>query len=186
MTPTGMREKKKKSSVERIRIEDPSKCYNCKKVGLPTDINYCPSCGFPQGKSEKEQKEFLLDQRHKRKLMDEMQGNLQRGCYILYFVGVFNLCFLLIPDAIVRITSLIVGITFLILGYMARSRPFITLLTSLIVYASYTLLLFLSNPTSVIAMLGIRIGVIAALIFGMNAALKAEKLQKELGRAKVQ
>ncbi|MFB6258448.1 MAG: hypothetical protein ABEH38_07125 [Flavobacteriales bacterium] len=184
--PKGGEKRSRRRRDQPIVIHDPTKCYNCKKVGLPSDINYCPSCGFPQGKSDKERKDFLLAQRMKRSKMDEMRENVKRAQYFLYFVAGFNFLFMFDPDLWGKVNSFIIGVSYLLLAYLSSHRPFICLLTALVLYVSLTVLTLILAPSILLWQIFIKVTIIAALIFGMNAALKAEKLQKELKGAKAQ
>lgn len=184
-------QRRRKSPARRrekpIVIEDPTKCYNCKKVGLETDIKYCPYCGFPQGKDDRERKTFLLDQRKKRSALDEENENINRAKNFLYFLGIINYLFMLAPpEPWSIVSSFVIGSSYVTLGYLTPKRPFVCLLTALIIYVSLALLTLVVSPIYLLPQLAAKVIVIGGLSFGMNSAIKAEKLQKELMLAKAQ
>lgn len=182
--------RKRRSSRKRrghrpIVIKDPTKCYNCKKVGLDPSVQYCPHCGFPQGKDNEEKRSFLLAQRKKRSALDELENNIARASNFLYFLGVINLLFIYYsPTAWSILNSSIIGVIYLVLGYLTPKHPFPTLLTALVIYVSLSVLVFIFNPLGLLIQIAAKAIVIGALSFGLNSAIKAEKLQRELEGAK--
>ena len=180
--PLVMAVKKRKNRKRRkeIVIEDPSVCYHCGRSGLESEVQFCPDCGFPQGKGETEQKRFLVAQRKKRSELDEARANIGRAQNFLYALAVINLIYIISPDLFTRISSGIMGVSFIVLGFFTPKRPFPIILAALIAYGSFTLLGFILFPLANVLTIAFKVMIIAALVFGLNSARKAEKLEKEL------
>lgn len=179
----------KSGGAVRIEITDPSTCFYCKSAPLGDEIVFCPSCGFPQRGTEKEQADFVWKKRALHRQLEEMQLKMDKAGNMLFITaGLFAVSYLIAflqSNAWTLIEGGIVCGAFVGFGFWARKNPYPAVLTGLIFLGTILLLYALVNPITIISGIIWKIAIISALIYGLKAAREAKALREELQMQKV-
>ena len=168
-----------------ITITDPSVCFYCKSSPLPGAAQYCPSCGFPQGKTEQEQVEFIWKKRALHRQLEEMEEKTTKAGNMLFIAaGLFVLSYLLgylkFDSGYVLVEGGIVSGTFVGLGFWSRKNAFPAVLTGLIFLVTLWLVYAFINPINIISGIIWKIAILSALIYGLTAARQAKEVKAQL------
>lgn len=179
----------KSGGAVRIEIKDPSTCFYCKSSPLGDEIVYCPSCGFPQRGTEKEQSDFVWKKRALHRQLEEMQLKMDKAGNMLFITaGLFLVSYLIAAIQMglsVLIEGGIICGAFVGFGFWARKNPYPAVLTGLIFLGTVLLLYAIINPVTIISGIIWKIAIISALIYGLKAAREAKALREELQMQKV-
>lgn len=172
-----------------VTITDLSSCYYCNSSPLTEAIVFCPSCGFPQRGLEDDQKKFITNKRILLIQLDGMHDKVKKARNALFIAaGVMLLSYGLAftqHGALVLIEGGIVCGAFVGFGFWANKNPFPAVLTGLIFLLTLYVLYAIVNPVTIFTGIIVKIAIIAALIYGLKAALQAKKIKAELEAHKI-
>jgi len=71
-------------------------------------------------------------------------------------------------------------VIFLGLGFWCKKQPLGAIISALILYIMVQLIAIIQNPLNIISGIIVKVIIIIYLIKGMNSALQAQKIKKEL------
>ena len=176
------------SVFETTQPTDPT-CKNCTKPVHPTE-RFCTGCGFPMNASEEEENQFYYRIGAKKlqlETLDRKVNDAKTALYViagLTFLGGIVLYFMTKDtfDAAlaILITNTIVALMFVGLAEFAKKKPFIALLSALLLYVTLFLYGVVVEGMSPASGFIVKIIVVVYLIKGINSASEAEKLKKEI------
>ena len=167
---------------------DPN-CKNCQKQVHPTE-RYCTDCGFPMNASEEEENQFYYKLGAKKLQLQELDRKIKNAKTTLWVIAGLTflgglLMYFMLQDShenalVILITNTIVALLFLGLAELAKQKPFIALLSALILYVTLFLYGVVVEEMSPMSGIIIRIIIVVYLIKGINSASEAEKIKKEI------
>lgn len=121
-------------------------CENCKTL-VASESKFCPKCGFPEHGTYEEQEEFYDDYNMKLREVHDLQGSVDDAMRIMLYIGIFTVIAgignIVYDDIIMGISSLVIGITFIILHFWSNANTFAPILIGLVIYSTFTLLIIL-------------------------------------------
>jgi hypothetical protein len=172
-----------------ITIADLSTCYYCNSSPLTEGIVFCPSCGFPQRGLEDDQKKFITNKRILLIQLDGMHDKVKKARNALFITaGVmllsYGVAFVQYGSAVMIEGGVVIS-AFVGFGFWANKNPFPAVLTGLIFLLTLYVLYAIVNPATIVSGIIIKIAIIAALVYGLKAALQAKKLKAELEAQKI-
>ena len=163
-------------------------CKNCQKKVFPTD-RFCTACGFPMNATEEEENQFYYRIGAKKLQLEELDRKIRNAKTTLYVIAGF----MFVVGLIIYLTSrdndlalaiflsnVIVAVIFVLLAELSKQRPFIALLSGLLLYITLNLYMIViegASPFSGIIIKGI---IIVYLVKGINSAREAEQIKKEI------
>ncbi len=172
-----------------INIADLSSCYYCNSSPLTEAIVFCPSCGFPQRGLEDDQKKFITNKRILLIQLEGMHDKVKKARNALFITaGVmllsYGIAFTQLGASVMIEGGIVCG-AFVGFGFWANKNPFPAVLTGLIFLLTLFVLTTIANPETIFSGIIIRIAIIAALVYGLKAALQAKKFKAELEGQKI-
>jgi hypothetical protein len=167
-----------------VRIKRKDTCFFCNTSPLPEGTLFCPSCGFPQGGSEAEQKRFIVGRRKMKKDVNEEMASIAIARIILIALGIINggigaWMFSQKDKPDTAFYSVIAAI-YIGLGIWASKKPFPALFSGLLVYVMFLFIGAILNPDSIYSGLILKFIIISSIVYGIRAVKKAENLKKQL------
>ena len=176
----------KKYSNRSVKLNiKPGFCYYCEKDLLPEDI-FCMDCGFPQKKSETEQRVFIGNKRKQVKELEELykhQKGARQTLLILFVINLLLFLFYLfsedasLADAISQgvLAALYAG-----LWIWSKTQLRQATFTGIIIYLTFLVLYAIFDPISIISGLMFKAIIIFALVSGYVSVKKADAFKKEM------
>lgn len=169
-----------------IIIEDKSICFFCKSKGLKESDKYCPNCAFPQGGSQIEMKDFILNVNKKKELLEKQNNAINKARNILFILSGMNVLVGLFLGLIISVNvPIIIGCLigasiYLSLGLWSRIHAFPAILSGLFVYIVFIVLAAISDPHTIYQGIFWKILIISGFIYGYKGAKESKILEKEL------
>ena len=163
-------------------------CPNCHAANLHDD-QFCGSCGFPLKGTEEEKTNFKHQVSFKHIQLHDNKKIIRRATNSLFVVGgVFAIYgivyFFMSKDKHVifefLVTYFIVSIIFFLLGLWSTSKPVAAIVSGLVLFTAWQLLLIINEPGTIFRGLILKIFVFVYLIRGLQSAIEAQKLSKDL------
>ena len=165
-----------------------ARCTSCENPVNEQD-QFCTNCGFPLKGTPEEQEQFLSARRYKQHEMKELSRktkNAQTTLFVLaglffvvgiiyYYIGGQNdLAFAIL------ITNLILAAVFLALGGWSKNKPVAAIISGLVLYILVQFISIVDDPSNIVKGIIVKILVIGYLVKGLQSAMAAERLKKEL------
>jgi hypothetical protein len=155
-------------------------CPNCNST-FDTHVDHCSKCGYPFSGTEKEKSSFIAQQIVKVGHIDDAKGSLKTAKTTLFIVGVVNilLTFFSATSPIVLGLGILIGLVFIMFGFIVEKKPFLFLIIPLT-----TLLLFyvgdaLVDPMNLVRGVLWKVIYVTALFYAIVRVKRAEKIKKE-------
>jgi Flp pilus assembly protein TadB len=174
-----------------INITDPSRCYYCNTGPLTPENRFCPSCGFPQGGTEDEQKRYITNKRIQLANLDTTGQNVKKARNALFGAAVLYGLNYIVAGAqnawspLVLIEGLIVVGAFVGLGIYANRNAYAAALAGLIVFCTLIVGFAVIEPLTLISGIIWKVIILSALIYGLKAAREYKRLHAELSENKI-
>jgi hypothetical protein len=155
------------------------KCPTCKSE-YQNPVDCCSKCGYPFNGTDQERSSFVAQQIIKGGHIDDAKNSLKSAKAILFVIGAVNIIFSVLSGNVsVIITGGIVGLGFIVFGFVVERSPFLFLVIPL----SLLLLLYLADalfdPMTLIRGIGWKIAYITSLSYAIVRVKRAEKIKKE-------
>ena len=176
------------SIFEYAPAADPN-CKNCLKP-VHTTERFCTACGFPMNASEEEENLFYYRLGAKKLQLLELDKKVSNAKTTLWVIAGLTflggvIMYLMWKGShenalVILISNTIVALLFLALAEFAKQKPFIALLSALILYVTLFLYGVVVEEMSPISGLLIRGIIVVYLVKGINSANEAEKLKKQI------
>ncbi|MFT4848517.1 MAG: hypothetical protein ACI83B_001048 [Sediminicola sp.] len=162
---------------ERLAVE--TMCTHC-KTKIQFEQKFCVNCGFPQGGSKEDQSMF-----HAQRVIDysktsEAPKLIRKARNTLFIIAGFSFSiglfyFFYRDDSATLISSSILAIIYLILGYWSQRKPLVALILALLVFLTTVVLNALLDPAVIARGLLLKAVIVFFLIRGINSALHIHK-----------
>ena len=159
-------------------------CKTC-KTEYETMPEICSNCGFPFKGTDKEKSHFVAHQILKKNIIKTTKESIKKARTVLFLIGGFNI---LIPlfkylngqyDGIMLFLSIIIGLIFLLFGFTAKYKPFISILIPLSLLSIFYLLITIIDPTTLFNGIIWKFIFLGSMIYSLNSIIKSEKIKKE-------
>lgn len=160
-------------------------CGHC-GVSLTNEHKFCPHCGFPQQGTREDQKDFRAQVFLKKQDLTNAQSKVKNAAATLYVIAGFTSLYGLIvglgirEDAGLMIGNVVIAILYILLGLWSQEKPFMAILSGLILYATFILLNAFLDPATLYNGMVIKLVVIVFLIKGVVSARQANRILSEL------
>jgi|LauGreDrversion4_2_1035121.scaffolds.fasta_scaffold351883_2 uncharacterized membrane protein len=162
----------------KVVVLDKTVCFHCKKTNLTEEDIYCPNCGFPQQKSEEEQKKFIVDYRKTKSAIKEEKDTINSAKRYLYIAAVVNMIPFISDEILVLIIGLSISLVFVVLAIWINKKPFAAILTGIIFYITLYLFFGLLDATLFISGIIWKIVIVGTLFSALNSVKKLEQLKQ--------
>jgi len=160
-------------------MEETLTCPTCKSDFKTKPVS-CSKCGYPFSGTDKERATFIGQQILKKGDVSDTKDKVKRARIILWIIGGINILFsLLIYQNFPLLIGVILGLIFIGFGFLTYRKPFISILTPLILLVSYYIFLGIYNPNTLIQGVIWKIVILSSLVFALIGLIKAEKIRKE-------
>lgn len=158
-------------------------CQNCKESISKIEFE-CSNCGFPISGTEKEKAVFIGKQIANKSKIDDAKVSQNKVRTILFIIGGFQLLngFLAFNEGFDMVDYMfyaLLGILFIVFGFLAPKRPLIFISLALLLLLSYYTFLYLINPQFIYQGIIWKFVAIAFLVYGLIGSLEERKLKKK-------
>ncbi|NOS94711.1 MAG: zinc ribbon domain-containing protein [Cyclobacteriaceae bacterium] len=155
-------------------------CPNCQSEYPETTIT-CTKCGFPFTGNDQEKSSFIAKQILKAGDIGDATQSIKNAQNILYGIGIVTclFSFFVSADSLTLILNLILGVGFLIFGYLVIKSPMQILTLALALLLSIYLLNALIDWTTLFRGIIWKVICVSALSYAIIKYKKAEKIKKE-------
>lgn len=155
-------------------------CPNCQSEYPETTVA-CTKCGFPFTATDQEKSAFIAQQILKAGEIGDATQSVKSAQTILYTIGIFTCVFalLLFQNSVALAFNLLLGVGFIIFGYLVIKSPMQILILAL------TLLLFIYTLSALVDWTSLFQGIIWKLIcvsslsYAIFKLKKAQRIKKE-------
>lgn len=159
----------------RIVVRDPTVCHHCSRKGLTPEDRFCPDCGFPQGGTELEQRQFMVRKRMERSKVADHEAMVKKArMYLLVAAGLNMIAFISSEPVVLIIGGIISGV-FVALSFWARKRAYPALLTGLLTYISIQLFFGLFNWQFLFSGIFWKVAIVGSMFYALRSAKELEK-----------
>jgi hypothetical protein len=143
---------------------------------------FCNDCGYPQNGTEDQKSSFHAKRVMKRRQGDEAQKRIRFARNSLYVIAGFSFLyglfhFFVNDDMATLVSSGILAIIYLALGYWSQQKPLIALVLGLLVYLTLITIGVVLGGEPIYRGIIIKVIIIAYLAKGINSALQLRNLK---------
>ncbi len=164
--------------MEEILIKE----HYCSKCNNEIKINqkFCTNCGYPEFGSISDKATFNSNEVQNYYKLKEAPKKIKSARTSLFVISGISFLYGLImffsnDDSASLITSAILSIIYLVLGYWSQQKPLIALVLGLLVYLTIMVLNGIIEPSTIYKGIIIKVLIIAYLGKGINSALHLRK-----------
>lgn len=155
-------------------------CPNCSST-FDHDLSNCSKCGYPFSGTESERASFIAQQVIKVGDIDDAKKSVKNAKTILFVIGIINIAsaFFLGKDIVSIGFGIIIGIIFIVFGFLVDKNPFRYLIIPLILLLMFYLIDAVIEPMSLVRGILWKIMYVTALVYGIVRVKRAEKIKSE-------
>ncbi len=154
-------------------------CPTCKS-DYKSQPNNCSKCGYPFSGTEMERSKFVGQQILKKRNVSDTKDNIKRARIILWIIGGINIFFSFLSyQDFSLIIGIFLGVIFIGFGFLTYRKPFISIITPLILLVLFYAASAIQDPSSLIQGVLWKIVILASLTYALVGIIKSEKIRKE-------
>lgn len=156
-------------------------CPTC-KTEYQEAPSKCNNCGYPFSASEDEKSKFVAHQILKKSDISSTKDSVRTARGILFFIAAVNILMsfaMYMNYPFLLVISLCIGMIFLFLAFAAKSKPFISIMSGLILLTLLYVLQILYIPEQMFNGIIWKILFLGGLVYSLISIKKAEKIKKE-------
>ncbi|MEM9685444.1 MAG: hypothetical protein AAF934_00800 [Bacteroidota bacterium] len=165
-------------------MRDLINCPTC-KTGYETQPDKCNKCRYPFSGTAKEKSHFVAHQIMKKEKISDTKNSIKNTRTILFAIAGFNIVipFFKFSNAqyggLMIAMSVCIGLIFLIFGFTAKKKPFISILIPLILLILFYVLDAIIEPTTLFQGIVWKIVFVGSMIYSLVSIVESEKIKKE-------
>ena len=152
--------------------------HQCSKCSTPMKVEqkFCVSCGYPENGTRQEKASFVAKAVLERSKAREAPKKIKSARTILFVISGLAFLYGIIifftnEDSAALISSGILSLIYLGLGFWSQEKPLVALVLGLLVYLTITVLNGILEPTTVYKGIILKLFIIVYLSKGINSAL---------------
>jgi len=162
----------------------PALC-NCCFKSINEHDSFCDGCGYPLKGSENEQNYFISVRNSKEIDLESANKKIKTAGQSLYWIAGATVLsgfvfYFINKDINLIIVNLILGGIYAGLGAWSQKKPLAAIISGFALYMLIFILNVITNPSSIISGIFLKILFIGYFIKGIKSAIEAEKIKKEL------
>ncbi len=159
-------------------------CPTC-KTNYETQPEKCNNCGYPFLGTDKEKSHFVAHQILKKGEISNTKDSIKKSRTILFVIAGFNI---IVPffrfnnheyAGFMIGVSIFIGLIFLLFGFLAKKKPFISILIPLILLVSFYFIDALIEPATLIRGIIWKILFISGLVYSLISIKKSDRIRAE-------
>lgn len=160
------------------------KCPTC-QTDYEIQPDKCNKCGYPFIGTDKEKSHFVAHQIMKKGKISDTKDSIKSTRTILFVIAGFNIVIPFFKFANAQYGGLMIGMSvfigliFLIFGFTANKKPFISILIPLILLILFYVLVAIIEPINLIRGIVWKILFIGSMIYSLISIIESEKIKKE-------
>lgn len=173
-----------------IPVPEPveTNCKNCQKPIFAAE-RFCTACGFPVNATKEEEDHFYYTLGAKKLQLDTLDRKIHNARIAMWVISGATLLFGFIFYMMnkeheaalgVLISNVIVALLFVLLAELAKKKPFVALLSGLLLYVTLHLYAIIVENMSPFSGIIIKVIIIVYLVKGIRSAQEAEQIKKEI------
>ena len=165
-------------------MSDLIKCPTC-KTDYESQPDKCNNCGYPFNGTDKEKSHFVAHQIMKKGKISDTKDSIKRTRTILFVIAGFNIVipFFKFANAqyggLMIAMSIFIGLIFLVFGFTAKKKPFISIIIPLILLIIFYVIDAIIEPTTLIRGIVWKILFIGSMIYSLISIIESEKIKRE-------
>ncbi len=156
-------------------------CSQCNTT-INTETKFCTNCGYPENGTEKEQATYHAQKVMKKSQAKDDHKRIKSARNTLYWIaGIFFVSGLFmyytLQDNAILVTNVIVATIYLVLAYLSQEKPFVAILSGLLLYILVIALNGIVEPATLFKGILVKIIILSFLIKGVYSASQNAKDQ---------
>lgn len=165
-------------------MSDTTICPTC-KAEYQQQPNVCHYCGYPFAGTEQEKSHFVAHQILKKGTISDTKDSIRNARTILFVIAGFNIVFPFFRFAntqfggIMIAFSMLIGLVFLFFGFMAKRKPFISILIPFILLVVFYLLDLWLSPATFGRGIFWKVLFVGGLIYSLICIKKSDRIKTE-------
>jgi len=160
------------------------KCPTC-KADYDVQPDKCDKCGYPFAGTDIEKSHFVAHQILKKGKISDTKDSIKKTRTVLFVIAGFYFVIPFFQFANAQFAGLLIGMSifigliFMVFGFTAKKKPFISILIPLIILIVFYLLDALFDPTTIFRGIVWKILFIGSMVYSLISIKESEKIRKE-------